>query len=104
MLDALPFDIKSKILRHLYAAAISTVPLLQREADNEVFLTDICGRLQPYNCPAKTFVYQRGAFTTRHLLSAAESLLLSFVGKACCRRKACYSGFPPRRMYGVSAV
>ena len=63
VLGALPFELKSKILRHLYASAIRSVPLLAREADNDVFLTDICGRLQPYACSERTFVYRRGAIS-----------------------------------------
>jgi hypothetical protein len=57
---SLPFELRSKVLRHLYAGAIRQVSLLQREADHDVFLTDMCLRLQQYNCPAGTFLYQRG--------------------------------------------
>lgn len=60
VLGILPFELKAKILRHLYAAVIHTVPMLKQLADDDVFLTDVCIRLQPYNCPAQTFVYQRG--------------------------------------------
>jgi hypothetical protein len=60
VLSILPFELKAKILRHLYAGAIHSVPLLNKMADDDLFLTDMCIRLQPYNCPARTFVYQRG--------------------------------------------
>ncbi len=61
VLRMLPFDLKSKILRHLYTGVIRDVPLLNRMAHDDLFLTDICLRLQPYNSSSKTFVYQRGA-------------------------------------------
>lgn len=61
-MGTLPFELRSKILHHLYAATIHSVPLLQRLADDDVFLTDICIRLQRYSCGAQTFVYQRGAW------------------------------------------
>jgi hypothetical protein len=60
VLSSLPFELRSKVLRHLYAGAIRGVALLQREVDDDVFLTDMCLRLQQYNCPAGSFVYQRG--------------------------------------------
>ncbi|KAF6262699.1 hypothetical protein COO60DRAFT_586187 [Scenedesmus sp. NREL 46B-D3] len=60
VLGILPFELKAKILRHLYAGAIQSVPLLKQMADDDMFLTDMCIRLQPYNCSANTFVYQRG--------------------------------------------
>jgi hypothetical protein len=60
VLGILPFELKAKILRHLYAGAIQSVPLLKQMADDEMFLTDVCIRLQPYNCSANTYVYQRG--------------------------------------------
>ena len=60
VLSILPFELKAKILRHLYAGVIHNVPLLKQMADDDVFLTDVCIRLQPYNCPAQTFLYQRG--------------------------------------------
>jgi hypothetical protein len=60
VLGILPFELKAKILRHLYAGAIQSVPLLKQMADDDMFLTDMCIRLQPYNCSANTYVYQRG--------------------------------------------
>lgn len=60
VLSILPFELKAKILRHLYTGAIHSVPLLKQMADDDMFLTDMCLRLQPYNCSEKTFVYQRG--------------------------------------------
>ncbi|WIA17586.1 hypothetical protein OEZ85_014411 [Tetradesmus obliquus] len=60
VLGILPFELKAKILRHLYAGAIQSVPLLKQMADDDMFLTDVCIRLQPYNCSANTYVYQRG--------------------------------------------
>ncbi len=60
VVGVLPFDLKSKILRHLYASAIQSVPLLKGMSDDDIFLTDVCIRLQPYSCSAQTFVYQRG--------------------------------------------
>lgn len=60
MLATLPFDLRSSILRHLYAGVISHVPLLQAMAHDEVFLTDVCVRLQQYTSPRDSFVYQRG--------------------------------------------
>jgi hypothetical protein len=61
VLGVLPFELKSKILRHLYAGAIRDVPLLRTIADDDTFMTDMCTRLQPYTCSDNTFVYQRGA-------------------------------------------
>lgn len=60
VLGILPFELKAKILRHLYAGAIRDVPLLRKLSDDDLFMTDMCIRLQPYNCSANTFVYQRG--------------------------------------------
>jgi hypothetical protein len=60
VISALPFELRCKILKHLYAGAIHSVPLLHRMADDEVFLTDVCLRMQSYSCSAKTFLYQRG--------------------------------------------
>lgn len=60
VLGILPFELKAKILRHLYAGAIRDVPLLRNIADDDLFMTDMCIRLQPYTCSASTFVYQRG--------------------------------------------
>jgi hypothetical protein len=60
VLGILPFELKAKILRHLYAGAIRDVPLLRNIADDDLFMTDMCIRLQPYTCSANTFVYQRG--------------------------------------------
>ena len=34
--------------------------MLQRFAEDELFLTELCTRLHPYRCSAETFVYQRG--------------------------------------------
>lgn len=62
VLGMLPFDLKSKILRRLYEGAIHRAPLLSRMADDDIFLTDVCLRLQVYNCSAATFVYQRGGW------------------------------------------
>jgi hypothetical protein len=61
VLGVLPFELKAKILRHLYAGAIRDVPLLRNLANDDLFMTDMCIRLQPYTCSANTFVYQRGA-------------------------------------------
>ena len=36
------------------------MPVLQRFAEDEVFLTELCAHLQPYYCSAETFVYQKG--------------------------------------------
>lgn len=60
VLATLPFDLRSTILRHLYAGVIGQVPLLQAMAHDEVFLTDLCVRLQQYTSPRDSFVYQRG--------------------------------------------
>lgn len=62
VISALPFELRCKILKHLYAGAIHSVPLLHRMADDEVFLTDVCLRMQSYSCSARTFLYQRGEF------------------------------------------
>lgn len=62
MLATLPFDLRSKILRHLYAGVIARVPLLQTMAHDDMFLTDVCVRLQHYTCTQDSFVYQRGRF------------------------------------------
>lgn len=63
VLGVLPFELKAKILRHLYADVIHSTPLLAAQAHDDLFVTDMCIRLQPYNCPAQTFVYQRGVET-----------------------------------------
>lgn len=85
VLGVLPFELKSKILRHLYAGAIHSVQLLQKMADDDVFLTDMCIRLQPYNCSANTFVYQRGEgpqhFTT--CLNCPDPQYVTTACKAC---------------------
>ncbi|KAF8058454.1 esf2 [Scenedesmus sp. PABB004] len=60
VLAALPFELRAKVLRHLYAGAIASVPLLRALSHDELFLSDACSRLQPYNCSAETYVYQRG--------------------------------------------
>lgn len=60
VLGALPFELRCAILRHLYASAIHSVPLLHRMADDDVFLTDVCLRLQAYSTAAQSFLYQRG--------------------------------------------
>lgn len=69
VLGILPFELKAKILRHLYAGAIRDVPLLRNIADDDLFMTDMCIRLQPYTCSANTFVYQRGASMPVHVAS-----------------------------------
>ena len=61
VLATLPFELRSKILRHLYTGVIARVPLLQTMAHDDVFLTDVCVRLQQYTCSHNSFVYQRGA-------------------------------------------
>lgn len=68
VLGILPFELKAKILRHLYAGAIRDVPLLRNIADDDLFMTDMCIRLQPYTCSANTFVYQRGELWSWQLL------------------------------------
>jgi hypothetical protein len=60
VLNRLPFELKSKLLRQMYASTITSVPLLQKQADDDLFVTDVCIRLQEYNCASETFVYQRG--------------------------------------------
>ncbi|KIZ07885.1 Potassium channel AKT1 [Monoraphidium neglectum] len=60
VLATLPFELRSKILRHLYAGIIGRVPLLQAMMHDEMFLTDVCVRLQHYTCSRDSFVYQRG--------------------------------------------
>jgi hypothetical protein len=60
VLNRLPFELKSKLLRQMYSATIRQVPLLQRQADDDLFVSDVCIRLQEYSCAAETFVYQRG--------------------------------------------
>ena len=62
VLANLPFELRSKILRHLYAGFIARVPLLQTMAHDDMFLTDVCVRLQYYTCTRESFVYQRGAW------------------------------------------
>jgi hypothetical protein len=61
VLAALPFELRSKILRHLYAGIIARVPLLQAMVGDDIFLTDVCVRLQHYTSSRDSFVYQRGA-------------------------------------------
>lgn len=77
VLGALPFELKAKILRHLYAGAIRDVPLLRNIADDDLFMTDMCIRLQPYNCSANTFVYQRGVCREFPLASSLLACLLA---------------------------
>ncbi|GLC41041.1 hypothetical protein PLESTB_000949600 [Pleodorina starrii] len=60
VLARLPFELRSKILRHLYLPTVARVPLLQSMAEDDVFLTDLCVRLQPTHFSADTFVYMRG--------------------------------------------
>ncbi len=60
VLANIPFDMRSKILRHLYEGVIGRVPLLQTMVHDDVFLTDVCVRLQHYTCSGDSFVYQRG--------------------------------------------
>jgi hypothetical protein len=60
VLGMLPFELRSKILRQLYAGIIARVPLLRTMAHDDVFLTDVCVRLQHYTCTRDSFVYQRG--------------------------------------------
>ncbi|KAG2501915.1 hypothetical protein HYH03_000413 [Edaphochlamys debaryana] len=60
VLARLPFELRSKILRHLYMPTIAKVPLLQTMSEDDVFLTDLCVRLQPTHFSADTFVYMRG--------------------------------------------
>lgn len=60
VLGTLPYDLRSKILHHLYAGVIARVPLLQTMAHDDMFLTDVCVRLQHYTCTQESFVYQRG--------------------------------------------
>lgn len=66
VLAALPFELRSKILRHLYAGVIARVPLLQTMAHDDMFLTDVCVRLQHYTCTMDSYVYQRGVSTDCH--------------------------------------
>jgi hypothetical protein len=67
VLNRLPFELKSKLLRQMYASTIRSVPLLQKQADDDLFVTDVCIRLQEYNCAGETFVYQRGEPAARRL-------------------------------------
>ncbi|GFR43465.1 hypothetical protein Agub_g4548 [Astrephomene gubernaculifera] len=60
VLARLPFELRSKILRHLYMPTIAKVPLLQSMSGDDVFLTDLCVRLQPTHFSADTYVYMRG--------------------------------------------
>ncbi|GLI62967.1 hypothetical protein VaNZ11_005824 [Volvox africanus] len=60
VLARLPFELRAKILRHLYLPTVARVPLLQSMAEDDVFLTDLCVRLQPTHFSADTFVYMRG--------------------------------------------
>ncbi|KAG2445187.1 hypothetical protein HYH02_008655 [Chlamydomonas schloesseri] len=60
VLARLPFELRAKILRHLYLPTIANVPLLQTMSEDDVFLTDLCVRLQPTHFSADTFVYMRG--------------------------------------------
>ena len=60
MLSQLPFQLRASIMAHLYLPTMKDVPLLQRFAEDELFLTDLCTKLQPYRCSAETFVFQKG--------------------------------------------
>lgn len=60
VLATLPFELRSKILRQLYAGVISRVPLLQAMAHDDMFMSDVCVRLQTYSCTRESFVFQRG--------------------------------------------
>eukprot|EP00197_Chlamydomonas_leiostraca_P011145 CAMPEP_0202859122 /NCGR_PEP_ID=MMETSP1391-20130828/1378_1 /ASSEMBLY_ACC=CAM_ASM_000867 /TAXON_ID=1034604 /ORGANISM="Chlamydomonas leiostraca, Strain SAG 11-49" /LENGTH=803 /DNA_ID=CAMNT_0049538131 /DNA_START=139 /DNA_END=2550 /DNA_ORIENTATION=+ len=61
VLNRMPFDLRSKILKHLYLDVIKNVPVLHKIAvDDEIFLTDFTLRLQPYHTSSDTFIYQRG--------------------------------------------
>jgi hypothetical protein len=60
VLATLPFELRSKILRHLYAGVIARVPLLQAMAHDDMFMSDVCVRLQAYSCTRESFVFQRG--------------------------------------------
>ncbi len=42
----------------MYAAAIKRIPLLKQQADDDIFVTDLCIRLRPYAAAADTFIYQ----------------------------------------------
>jgi hypothetical protein len=126
VLGVLPFELKAKILRHLYAGvcavtagrctsaarqeqrglglspddivrpsphthtscacglanaitrvagAIRDVPLLREIAGDDLFMTDVCIRLQPYTCCDSTFVYQRGVLCRAWQHTAGSRLL-----------------------------
>ncbi|GAX86342.1 hypothetical protein CEUSTIGMA_g13754.t1 [Chlamydomonas eustigma] len=60
VITQLPFELRSKIMQHVYLPTIKAVPVLKRFAEDELFLTDLCTRLHPYRCSAETFVYQKG--------------------------------------------
>jgi hypothetical protein len=97
VLGILPFELKAKILRHLYAGAIQSVPLLKQMADDDMFLTDMCIRLQPYNCSANTYVYQRGKWHSGVLLLLASAqqdalLVLLCSSLACTLMTVCSVG------------
>ena len=68
-------------------ASLQAVPVLQRFAEDELILTELCTRLHPYRCSAETFVYQKGeedqagagkdaaAITQSHELISAHPIL-----------------------------
>ena len=101
VLNRLPFELKSKLLRQMYASTIRSVPLLQKQADDDVFVTDVCIRLQEYNCAGETFVYQRGEPAARRLrlLSPASWQPWLRLDSAALRLTLLVLAKQPRRLF-----
>ena len=63
ILNNLPFDLRRKILYHMYSHVISKVPLFDVTGDGEnddVFVVELCSRLRPVTYVSGQFIYQRG--------------------------------------------
>ncbi|KAL6756171.1 hypothetical protein V8C86DRAFT_2654456 [Haematococcus lacustris] len=61
----MPFELRTRILQHIYLPTIQNIPLLQKlTVDEPSFLTDFSIRLQPYHSSADCFVFQRGELCT----------------------------------------
>ncbi|GFH08666.1 cyclic nucleotide-binding domain-containing protein [Haematococcus lacustris] len=65
VLARMPFELRTRILQHIYLPTIQNIPILQKlTVDEPSFLTDFSIRLQPYHSSADCFVFQRGELCT----------------------------------------
>jgi len=98
VLGQLPFELRSRVVKHLYEEDIKNAPVLGFRRD-DIFITDLCMRIQMYSVSAYTYVYQSGETGSDVFILLRGDLVLVDVDRdtIICQLKE-------GAMFGVSGV